>query len=160
MILISPSHALAISDRFKKESDSLFIEARRSTVVSDFAIPPWFLVLTVVLGWNELLVILRNPILTMLLFMISAAVYVMWYTKMTGPAMQIARATTFELGNQIKQELMNRGIDLTPVLDGSLLRTLEDKVKGQFLDVKNNESIPLREEVPKRALSPKRSKFE
>lgn len=100
-----------IKDRFSRETDSLFVEAKRATVVSRPVIPQWFIILTIALGWNELMAILRNPLLTLLLAIILGLSYLTWYTNMTGPVLQIALAGATEFGRQTKSLLKEKGFD-------------------------------------------------
>lgn len=47
----------------------MFLEAKRATVSRKAEIPTWFILLTIALGWNELLVIMYNPMMTLFLLM-------------------------------------------------------------------------------------------
>jgi protein SEY1 len=125
----------SIKERFGREADGMFVEAKRATVASQPIIPPWFIVLTVALGWNEFMTILRNPLLTFF-FLISMAVsYFVWKTNMGGPAFQIVKATTFELGNQARVVLKDRGVDVDQFLDF-------EKVKDNITSALNKVHIP------------------
>ncbi len=64
LVLINATKMHQINIRFKKDQDAMFIEAKRSTVEKATEIPMWFYGLTLILGWNELMVIVFNPILT------------------------------------------------------------------------------------------------
>jgi hypothetical protein len=72
---LGASRLQAIRDRFKKEADVLFIEAKRSMVVTTAKIPYWFVTLTVVLGWNEFMAVLRNPVYFTLLLIVLSGMY-------------------------------------------------------------------------------------
>jgi hypothetical protein len=115
--LIPLSRLQSIKERHRKEAESLFLEAKRATIASRPVIPPWFIVLTVALGWNEFLTILRNPMLTILFLLALGISYFVWKTNMTGPVFQIAKATAFEIGNQTKEALKEKGVDMNEIHD-------------------------------------------
>jgi hypothetical protein len=75
LLVITPSRSQIILQRFYKETDGLFVEAKRSTVASITSMPTWAFVLLVILGYNEFMIILRNPFLTMILFFVTAGIY-------------------------------------------------------------------------------------
>jgi hypothetical protein len=112
MVLINQVRLQSIRERFGRETDSLFLEAKRATVISRTVIPPWFIFLTVILGWNEIMVILRNPMLTLLFAIGLAASYAIWYTNMSGPIYQVIYAGSAEFGNQMKNALKEKGFDV------------------------------------------------
>ena len=111
MRLIPISRKALILQRFSREADASFLEAKRATVFSKAEIPSWFLGLTLLLGWNEFLAILRNPLLTLTLAMIVGGLYLIYYTQMGRPALQVVKATANEIFHQTKEELRKRGLD-------------------------------------------------
>ncbi|KAJ3258360.1 Dynamin-like GTPase that mediates homotypic ER fusion [Boothiomyces macroporosus] len=114
--IISPTRQQVVRERFGKEADGLYVEAKRSTVASRAVIPPWFIVMTIALGWNEFLAILRNPLLTLLFLIAIATSYLIYYTKMGGPVLQVVKASTREVGNQVKEQLKSSGYDLDTMI--------------------------------------------
>lgn len=115
----------SIRDRFSREADSLFLEAKRSMISSNSTIPTWFIIMTIVLGWNEFIAIVRNPMLTILLILFLSISYFIWYTNMTGPVVQIARASASELGNQVGEQIKIRGYDKILDFGGVQAKILE-----------------------------------
>ncbi len=105
MKLLSPSKQQTVKLLFNREAESLFIEAKRSTIVSNGMIPTWFIIITIILGWNELMAIIRYPFLTLLLLIAFGCVYILYYTNLGGPALQVAKATTIEMLKQGKEQL-------------------------------------------------------
>ncbi|KAJ3273763.1 Dynamin-like GTPase that mediates homotypic ER fusion [Terramyces sp. JEL0728] len=114
--IISPTRQQVIRERFGKEADGYYVDAKRSTVASRAVIPPWFIVMTVALGWNEFLAILRNPMLTLLLLIALGTSYLIYYTQMGGPVLQVVKASTREVGNQVKEQLKASGYDLDTII--------------------------------------------
>lgn len=74
LTIFSETKALDLANRFRRDADAFYVEAKRSTVSSIAQIPYWMYGVLVVLGWNEAMAVLFNPLyFTMLLCMAGAA---------------------------------------------------------------------------------------
>lgn len=62
LVVLSETKVLDISARFRKDVDAYYVEAKRSMVSSIAQIPGWMYGVLVVLGWNEAMVVLFNPV--------------------------------------------------------------------------------------------------
>jgi protein SEY1 len=62
LIVFSEMRALDLGTRFRREADAAYVEAKRSTVSSVAQIPLWMYGVLVVLGWNEAMAVLFNPL--------------------------------------------------------------------------------------------------
>ena len=62
LTIFSETKALDISNRFRRDADAYYVEAKRSTVSGIAQIPYWMYGVLVVLGWNEAMTILFNPL--------------------------------------------------------------------------------------------------
>jgi hypothetical protein len=60
--LLSPTKLVSIESRFKRDADAAYVEAKRSMVSSVAQIPVWMYGMLVVLGWNEAMTVLFNPL--------------------------------------------------------------------------------------------------
>lgn len=80
LIIFSETKALDLTSRFRKDADAYYVEAKRSTVATMAQIPFWMYGVLVVLGWNEAMLVLFNPLyFTMLLIgLVSAYVFPMF----------------------------------------------------------------------------------
>ena len=76
LIVFSETKALDLTNRFRKDADAYYVEAKRSTVSSVAQIPYWMYGVLVVLGWNEAMVVLFNPLYFAMLLMMLASAYV------------------------------------------------------------------------------------
>ena len=74
LTIFSETKALDISSRFRRDADAYYVEAKRSTVSGIAQIPYWMYVVLVVLGWNEAMAILFNPLYfaTLIVGLVSA----------------------------------------------------------------------------------------
>jgi hypothetical protein len=110
--------ALDLTNRFRREADAYYVEAKRSTVSSIAQIPVWMYGVLVVLGWNEAMTVLFNPLyfVTLLVGLVFAYVdplfafvlekethpstnrFTIVRTNMVGPLFQVSRT----IGNEVR----------------------------------------------------------
>jgi hypothetical protein len=62
-----------IRRRIEKQVERRFIEAKRSAVSSQSRIPSWVYLLLLVLGWNEIMTILKSPMYLLLFLLLCGA---------------------------------------------------------------------------------------
>jgi protein SEY1 len=62
LVVYSETRALDLANRFRRDADAYYVEAKRSTVSSIAQIPYWMYGVLVVLGWNEAMAVLFNPV--------------------------------------------------------------------------------------------------
>ncbi|KAF9816747.1 hypothetical protein IEO21_03909 [Rhodonia placenta] len=105
LIIFTETKILDLMSRFRRDADAYYVEAKRSTVSSVAQIPYWIYMVLVVLGWNEAMVVLFNPLyFTMLLFMLAAA-YLTIQLGMVGPLFQVTRTLGNEMYRQVEHRL-------------------------------------------------------
>jgi hypothetical protein len=77
LVIYTETKSLDLTARFRKDADAYYVEAKRSTVSSIAQIPYWMYGVLVVLGWNEAMVVLFNPLYFTftLMAMITSYVY-------------------------------------------------------------------------------------
>ena len=94
-----------IGQRFRKDADAFYVEAKRSTVSSISSVPWWMYAMLLVLGWNEMVAVLRNPLYFTLLCMLLAGAYAVWRLNMSGPLMRVATTLARETQQTIEDQL-------------------------------------------------------
>lgn len=62
LIVFTEIKALDLTNKFRRDADAYYVEAKRSTVSSIAQIPYWMYGMLVVLGWNEAMAVLFNPL--------------------------------------------------------------------------------------------------
>lgn len=62
LIVLSASKQADMNARFRRDADAYYVEAKRSTVSSIAQIPVWMYGVLIVLGWNEAMFVLFNPL--------------------------------------------------------------------------------------------------
>lgn len=60
--ILAPTKAVEVTTRFRRDADAYYVEAKRSTVSSVAQIPLWMYGVLVILGWNEAMTVLFNPL--------------------------------------------------------------------------------------------------
>jgi hypothetical protein len=62
LIVFTETKGLELTQKFRRDADAYYVEAKRSTVASIAQIPYWMYGVLVVLGWNEAMAVLFNPL--------------------------------------------------------------------------------------------------
>ena len=96
MTIFPETKALDLTTRFRKDADAFYVEAKRSTVSGVAQIPYWVYGMIVVLGWNEAMMVLFNPLYFAMLLVLGATAYVMLQLGLVGPALQVGRTIVNE----------------------------------------------------------------
>ena len=73
LIIFTETKLLELTNKFRKDADAYYVEAKRSTVSSVAQIPYWIYGVLVVLGWNEAMTVLFNPVYFTFLLIVLAA---------------------------------------------------------------------------------------
>jgi hypothetical protein len=95
-------------ERFELEANALYQEAQRSTTQSVANIPPWFFILLVVLGWNEIWMVLTNPLYLILVVLIGVGAYVIYTLNLQQPVYQMTKTISMELAKVGKDVLVEK----------------------------------------------------
>ncbi|KAH6607983.1 hypothetical protein Trco_004296 [Trichoderma cornu-damae] len=105
MTMLSENKRQDLVVRFKKTADGVYVEAKRSAIGGMTQVPWYFYVLLLVLGWNEIWMVLRNPLMFILLILIGGGTYTAWYLNLLGPMMQMGNAAVNQGVDIAKQQL-------------------------------------------------------
>ncbi|KAI9457897.1 protein SEY1 [Russula earlei] len=105
LIVFSETKALELGARFRREADAYYVEAKRSTVMGIAQIPYWMYGVLVVLGWNEAMFILFNPIYLTLLLIIAAGAWIIVQLNLAGPLMHVGGSIALEVKRQAETRL-------------------------------------------------------
>ncbi|RMZ80257.1 hypothetical protein DV738_g2921, partial [Chaetothyriales sp. CBS 135597] len=91
--------------RFKKAADGVYVEAKRSAIGGITQVPLYFYLLLLVLGWNELIAVLRNPVYFLFLLMLGAGAYITFQLNLWGPMINMASAASAQAVEEGKKKL-------------------------------------------------------
>ncbi|KAI0479035.1 RHD3/Sey1 [Xylariaceae sp. FL0804] len=109
MTVLSEGKRQDLVVRFKKMADGVYVEAKRSAIGGVAQVPLYFYGLLLALGWNEIVTVLRNPILFLFLIVIAGGTYVAYNLNLLGPMMQMSTAAwnqAIEIGKQRLREFL------------------------------------------------------
>ncbi|KAK9363259.1 RHD3/Sey1 [Lipomyces starkeyi] len=112
--LLSESQKLPIQSDLKRIADSMYVDAKRSTIQSIRQVPLYFYILLLALGWNEILATLRNPLYFAVLAMVAGFIYVAYSLNLIGPIMTMGNAA-FEKAVVIGKEKFREALDIKDV---------------------------------------------
>ncbi|ONH72832.1 Protein SEY1 [Pichia kudriavzevii] len=109
--LLTTKQKAKISKRFKKDADAIYLDAKRLIAANRTSIPPFMYVLLLVLGWNEFMMILRNPILFVLSIILLTGFYFAYNMQMVGPILTITNSVLNQSKTVIKDKLKDFLLD-------------------------------------------------
>ncbi|KAF5355429.1 hypothetical protein D9758_006402 [Tetrapyrgos nigripes] len=105
LTVFSETKSLDLTNKFRRDADAYYVEAKRSTVSSVAQIPFWIYVVLVVLGWNEFMMVLFNPLYFMFLLIFGAGAYLTIQLGLAGPLLQIGTTMAAEVQRQATNRL-------------------------------------------------------
>lgn len=92
-VLLSKKEQAKVTQRFKKESDALYLDAKRAMIAGKTSIPFYIWIIILVLGWNEFMAVLRNPILCILILLGLGGFLVTYKMPMLSAALSLAETS-------------------------------------------------------------------
>ncbi|KAH8119299.1 root hair defective 3 GTP-binding protein [Phellopilus nigrolimitatus] len=134
LTVLSETKVLDICSRFRKDADAYYVEAKRSTVSSIAQIPTWMYGVLVVLGWNEAMVVLFNPLYFTFLLCAIVTAWAIVQLGLVGPLMQVSRTLGNEMQRQATERL--RQHFSTPLLT----EQVQDSTSQDFYDAEDDET--------------------
>lgn len=69
----------------------IYIDAKRSVITNVTRIPLYFYVLLLALGWNEIVMIMRNPLYFFFVFLLILIFYILYSLNLIIPAERIIK---------------------------------------------------------------------
>ncbi|KAG0354729.1 RHD3/Sey1 [Gamsiella multidivaricata] len=108
--VLSEARQQEITTKFKRESDAFYLEAKRSVVATQAKVPYWVGVAMVILGWNEFIAIIKNPLYLMVVAMVGIPMAAMWYLDMLGLVETIAWKV-YDQGYRMAMDKLRENMD-------------------------------------------------
>lgn len=120
--MISESRQLELVTQLKRKADASYVEAKRSVVATQAKIPYWVGVALVLLGWNEFVAVITNPLYLTLTVALGIPLAALWYLNMLGLVQAIGQKVYdqgLQLGlAQLRQQFDGEQPVPVPVLAG------------------------------------------
>ncbi|KAI8080051.1 RHD3/Sey1 [Halteromyces radiatus] len=111
LTILGEGKQIDITNRFKRESDAFYLEAKRSVVATTAKIPMWLVGVIIALGWNEFMAIIRSPIYLVLFILMIAGGYVVYVLNLWGPIERVLTVVAGEV-SRIAKERIIEGVDM------------------------------------------------
>ncbi|KAF9428533.1 Dynamin-like GTPase that mediates homotypic ER fusion [Podila epigama] len=108
--VLSETRQQELTTKFKRESDAFYLEAKRSVVATQAKVPLWVGFALVILGWNEFIAVLKNPLYLMVAAMVGVPMIAMWYLDMLGLVETIAWKV-YDQGYKIAMEKLRESME-------------------------------------------------
>jgi len=105
LVVFSESKLFDLTARFRRDADAYFVEAKRSTVSSIAQVPYWIYGALLILGWNEAMLVLFNPLYFVMVIMLASSAYVIQKLGLTGPLLQLSKTVAGEIQQQATDRL-------------------------------------------------------
>lgn len=110
--MLSPADQADLVSRLNNIFASAYLDAKRSIVSSVASIPMFFYVLLLVLGWNELMALIRNPLYFLTIAFAGLVAYAVYRLNLTTPVEQVARAM-FETTLEIVKDKLRAALEIS-----------------------------------------------
>lgn len=123
--LIKTNDQADLATRLNENFASLYIDAKRSIVSTVASIPLFMYGLLLVLGWNELMALLRNPLYFLTIAFVILIGYAIYTLNLTTPVEQIARAM-FDTTLKIIKEKLRAALEVVPEATNTRPQSGED----------------------------------
>ncbi|KAG6919378.1 Dynamin-like GTPase that mediates homotypic ER fusion [Tephrocybe rancida] len=137
LVVFTETKTVELINKFRRDADAYYVEAKRSTVASIAQIPYWMYGVLVVLGWNEAMTVLFNPLYFAFLLIALASAYAIVQLGLVGPLFQVTRTVGAELQRQASTRLREHFSE--PVLAEPV------RARSQSADHEDNEALRRRQ---------------
>lgn len=110
--VLSDTRRQELSTQLKRKTDASFVEAKRSVVSTQIKIPYWVGVALIILGWNEFMAILMNPLYLSLTLMLGVPFGILWYLDLLTVAQRVgwkAYDQAMEIGREKLRDVVHPG---------------------------------------------------
>jgi len=141
LIIIEPSKKKMLLNRFRNTVEILYIDAKHSVVATTSEIPYWMFIVIIVLGWNEFMAVLRNPIYFLLALLAIVTAYALYRTHMIQPVLKIIRSILRDIGHQIVEKITS--IENQNMINERYEMYKKNYSNNMFLDDYDNEKVKM-----------------
>lgn len=87
--VLSESRQQELIAQLKRRADASYVEAKRSVVTTQQKVPYWVGVALVILGWNEFMSVITNPLYLSLTLTLGVPLLALWYLDLLSVAQKI-----------------------------------------------------------------------
>lgn len=109
--IVNDTELESILRQFKRQINVTVIDAKRSILRSNTHIPIWIYFLIVVLGWNEFMIILKNPMYVTLSIIALVTFYFIHKFDLWDPVLRVTYTAIGETRSTVKNKLRDYVLD-------------------------------------------------
>jgi hypothetical protein len=113
--IFDSTQQLNIKKDFLRHAETAYRDANRSVVTNVAKIPPFIYVLLLVLGWNEFMTILRNPLYLILAILIGTGLFFVHTLNLWGPLDMAFQAVLKQAKDHLASVLLDDRQGVPPV---------------------------------------------
>jgi protein SEY1 len=92
MLLLPDARQQAVTARFRKAADAVYVEAKRGALGGVRETPLWMWALLLVLGQNEIIAVARSPLLLVFAILLVTGLYVTYQLNLWEPILRMSGA--------------------------------------------------------------------
>ncbi|KAK5778878.1 hypothetical protein RI543_003805 [Arxiozyma heterogenica] len=100
-----------VLQQFKRQVNLIVIDAKRSIIKTTTHIPLWIYVIIVVLGWNEFMMVIKNPFYVTMLLILSVAFFFVHRFNLWNPVLNVVSVAIGETRQTVKSKLREYVLD-------------------------------------------------
>lgn len=142
--IISEKDKSTVLTKFKRETDAIFVETNRSIVQHVTQIPYYIYIIIMVLGWNEFLAVIRNPLFFLLILVFGGAIYVLYTLNLLKPAIVVVQRMVDEGISQGKTKIKEWVIDEHDFHAHNLNKISNKNNNEQVEEIELDDLIPMK----------------
>jgi len=106
LTIIDAERSKKLLSKFVREIELQYIDAKRSVVRTTSKVPVWFIILTMILGYNEFLTVIMNPIYLIVAVISGVSFYALYVTNLLKPVLRVIRIVIQDIAMQIKEIIL------------------------------------------------------
>ncbi|KAG4097085.1 protein SEY1 [Neocallimastix lanati (nom. inval.)] len=111
LIIIDDERSKKLLNKFIREIELQYIDAKRSVVNSTSKVPAWFIALTMVLGYNEFITVITNPIYLIVAVVSGVSFYALYVTNLLKPVLRVIRVVIQDIWLQINNYIQEAKVN-------------------------------------------------
>lgn len=103
--ILSETQKEKVLQHFRRQINITVLDSKRSIITSATHVPVWIYAVIAVLGWNEFMMIIRNPLFVTLLLISVVSFYFIQRLGLWGPVLNVVNTAVGETRSTIKDKL-------------------------------------------------------
>lgn len=100
-----------VQQQFRRQINVSVLDSKRSILRTTTSIPIWIYIIIAVLGWNEFMMVIRNPLFVTLALVLAITFYFVNKFGLWGPVLNVAQSAVGETRSTIKEKLRSFVLD-------------------------------------------------